>query len=403
MAAETASIVVELFPASHGDAALVRCLGPGGTTNILVDGGLQSTYDTFTKTRLAELSQDGEDLALLVVSHIDDDHIGGALALIADNGSASAPKLIGIRDVWHNSYKHLPLSGRPPTPEEVAKVHSQARHGTTSPSGNISARQGSCLAALLKRFAYPWNVAFSGGPVVSVEGAPCSIALSPSVTVTVLSPLPAHLAALSRLWRRELLRLGVDHNAVDSPDFEEAFESFLLSTLDLTDDSQLEERISSRMLTDPLPASAFREDRSVTNASSIALLITCHDLSVAMLGDALPSVIESQLPAGGTAAWDAMKVSHHGSIRNTSPSLLSSIVCKNYLISTDALRHGHPDLATMLWIATSQTQPIFHFNYDVAVARQLDEATLKARYGHSVRVARVGESIRLLLSASAAS
>jgi len=122
-----------------------------------------------------------------------------------------------------------------------------------------------------------------------------------------------------------------------------------------------------------------------------------------MLGDAVPSVIEGHLSTGGPVAWDAMKVSHHGSMRNTSPSLLGSIVCKNYLVSTDALRHGHPDLATMLWIAASQTQAIFHFNYDVPVARQLDEATLKARYGHSVHVAGIGESLRLVLSGAALS
>ncbi|WP_244077728.1 hypothetical protein, partial [Aeromonas caviae] len=45
--------------------------------------------------------------------------------------------------------------------------------------------------------------------------------------------------------------------------------------------------------------------------------------------------------------FDAIKVSHHGSLHNTNVELLSLIDAPIYLISSDGSRHGHPDFEVL--------------------------------------------------------
>ena len=44
---------------------------------------------------------------MLIVTHIDNDHIGGIIELLKENGSDMDSKIIRIRNIWHNSYRHL--------------------------------------------------------------------------------------------------------------------------------------------------------------------------------------------------------------------------------------------------------------------------------------------------------
>ena len=50
-----------------------------------------------------QLRNDGKAIDLLVVTHIDNDHIGGIIELLKENGSNENPHIIEIRNIWHNS------------------------------------------------------------------------------------------------------------------------------------------------------------------------------------------------------------------------------------------------------------------------------------------------------------
>jgi glyoxylase-like metal-dependent hydrolase (beta-lactamase superfamily II) len=145
---DSETLQVEMFPAAHGDAFLLRHVDGTGATNILVDAGLATTYRQAIKPRLLELASAKESLDLFIVTHIDSDHIEGALDFIADNGPSATPNVISVRDVWHNSYRHLPFEGRPATPDEIRRVREQAYSPAVSGPGEITARQGTTLAAL---------------------------------------------------------------------------------------------------------------------------------------------------------------------------------------------------------------------------------------------------------------
>lgn len=96
------------------------------------------------------------------------------------------------------------------------------------------------------------------------------------------------------------------------------------------------------------PARSIEND--VFNSSSIAFLLKLIDCSILLLGDSRPEiVIESLKKLGKTnknkLVVDYVKVSHHGSINNTSCELLDLIDCDNYIISTNGgnSTHMHPD------------------------------------------------------------
>ena len=75
-------VSIEFFPASVGDSILIRCFSRDDTLNILVDGGVKETYKNQIESRLQNLKSEGQKLDLVVITHIDTDHIGGILELL---------------------------------------------------------------------------------------------------------------------------------------------------------------------------------------------------------------------------------------------------------------------------------------------------------------------------------
>jgi glyoxylase-like metal-dependent hydrolase (beta-lactamase superfamily II) len=94
---------IEMLPARHGDALWIEYGDPDTPRRILIDGGPRSRA---TMDRLRELLDErssatvsGEpDIELIVVTHIDADHISGILDLFKQRDVAFTP-----RDVWFNA------------------------------------------------------------------------------------------------------------------------------------------------------------------------------------------------------------------------------------------------------------------------------------------------------------
>jgi hypothetical protein len=102
-------ITVDMLPRSTA----TRCSSRGGTKKaphrMLIDAGLGSAFPE-VKSKLE--SFDG-DVDLFVVTHVDTDHIGGAVKLLRDTTLVRA-----LRQVWFNG---------PPAPREVQQVPRPAR------------------------------------------------------------------------------------------------------------------------------------------------------------------------------------------------------------------------------------------------------------------------------------
>ncbi len=98
-------IEIEVLPANEGDCILITI--EKEDIHILIDGGTAETYRNYLKTRLIQLKNEGKVIDLLIVTHIDNDHIGGIIELLKENGSDMDSKIIRIKNIWHNSYRHL--------------------------------------------------------------------------------------------------------------------------------------------------------------------------------------------------------------------------------------------------------------------------------------------------------
>jgi beta-lactamase superfamily II metal-dependent hydrolase len=349
-----------MLPAGHGDSLLVSYGEPGSPHYVLIDGGPYYAYRNkqfvernTLSARVKRLVDVGGRLELMVITHVDADHIEAAVRLLGNR-----PSGLDIQDVWFNAWKHL----------------------TPSPDDLLGPVQGEMLSALIQREGSPWNAAF-GSQAIAVKSGEVSppVTLPGGLQLTLLSPTPVELAALRGTWEEELRKEGLDP---DSP--EEALARLMESRLK-PDDLLGEQRPDVDMLAEE----PFESDDSPTNGSSIAFIAEFEGKRCLFAGDAHPSVLEASvrtlLDEQGESRLhlDAFKISHHGSKGNLSPDLLELLACERYLISTNGSYFDHPDEEAIARIvAHGDGGPVLCFNYRSEKNAVWDDAVLKGEYGY---------------------
>src|SRR5215471_2468161 len=100
---------LEALQANDGDCFLLHYGSHEEPKIILIDGGPKTIYKTILKKRLDELRGNGTlDLRMVMVSHIDLDHITGILDLFKSlNELRAGDKPFRIRSLWHNSFEEM--------------------------------------------------------------------------------------------------------------------------------------------------------------------------------------------------------------------------------------------------------------------------------------------------------
>jgi glyoxylase-like metal-dependent hydrolase (beta-lactamase superfamily II) len=74
---------IDMQPAREGDCLWVEYGDPARPRRILIDGGRRSAY-TELKKRFADLPRGQREFELLILSHMDADHIEGLLELATE-------------------------------------------------------------------------------------------------------------------------------------------------------------------------------------------------------------------------------------------------------------------------------------------------------------------------------
>lgn len=315
---------IKFLPAFNGDCILISFEYEGNKKNILIDGGVPRTYIRHLKPELEKIVQNGENIDLLIVTHIDDDHIGGIKELYQDTELNKD----FIKEVWFNSGDLL--SDHFNTERDASRAVEIIKDNQTA----MSVGQGVTLEKALKKEKGNWvqNLIRVSDNKINFIG----------LSITVLSPSGEGLQKLHKHWETETdtkVKMSEDHDDFHIPI------------------SELVER-------------KFNEDKAIPNGSSIALLIEKDNKSILLLGDAHPSIIANSLIKLGLASkenqlkLDLVKVSHHASKGNTSPKLLSLIECGRFVISTDGSKHGLPDKEAIARIIDSHPNATFYFNYN---------------------------------------
>jgi hypothetical protein len=363
-----------MYPAKNGDAFLLKA----NKENILIDGGYMKTFDNYILSDLQELNTKGECLDLVITTHIDADHIRGVIKLLSKNGSSSEPKIIPIQHIWHNSLRALtsPYSSTPQT-EDIELLEAINRRGhpqedikDSSSVKEISAKEGSTLASLIHSGGYLWNGG-DGTKSISIDNTK-SLPLHDG-SISVLTPSQKRLDGLLKSWKKELQRYGYKGAIGSGEIIEDAFEfSFEHQQKQAKSAPTLLSSGRQKKLSD-----IYEPDTLIANGSSIGTIIELGGVRILMLADAwaedvLESLQKYQL-MGHSMIFDAIKISHHGSLHNTSPELLQVIDAPIYFISSNGSRYDHPDIEVLIEIIDrpANFSRTLLFNYSTPASKEI--------------------------------
>ncbi len=224
----------------------------------------------------------------------------------------------------------------------------------------ISARQGNSLAQTLRNGGYRWNAGDGDTPVG--EDGISSLSL-PQAEFKILGPTRARRDGLKKWWVAEIRRMGV---VGPLKDLDDVFE-FLCAHENCAPREQLISESDANL------EQVCAPDDSVTNGSSISLMVEIEAKRILLLGDSWAEDAVAALSPVGESIFDAVKISHHGSMHNTSPGLLKIVDSPHYFISTNGDGHEHPDFAVLKGIVDrpAKFRRTLHFNYVTPASSKL--------------------------------
>ena len=391
-------ICIEMFPARCGDCFLVR-LSNG--KNIVIDMGYRDTYINYLKNRLISLREEGQCIDLLIITHIDKDHIEGAIEFIKENGDAKRPKIIEVKEVWHNSYRHLQFKK-----EKIDKISNEENEILKNIINNneskdsaqnkeydsVSAIQGSTLSGYLYKYGYLdnlWNKSFNSN-AVNLDYK--NTVYLDDVKLRILSPNTNKLERLAKLWHRELKRSKLDFNLSDEEIFDDAYEMYMKNLIDEVEQEEYQDisynKKKSKSLNKIIKDEIIQnmKDNSKSNGASIAFILEYKRKNVLFLGDAHEDIVISEIEKEKIYKFNAIKVSHHGSIKNNY-KWIDSIKSNFYLISTNGEKHSHPDNEFIAKLIVSNNhKKRLCFNYSLGVCLELEELNTKKDYGYIMEI-----------------
>ena len=360
-------VEIRSYPAKNGDAFLLKATD--STFAMLVDGGYADTFQQYIKADLKSLAASGRVLSVVVATHVDADHISGLLSFFRSNGRADAPAIIPVREVLHNSLRSLAAPPRSPTSltsEDLTLLREIRRRGYPPPIlptdsiQEISARQGSSLAEFLRAGGYRWN---TRDGTLAASGDKLNALRLPNVRLGILGPSRLRLDALKKWWISGIRRFGVTGSLEGLDD---VFE--FLCAHEVADPG-----VHALASSDGELADVYFPDDSITNGSSISFLLEIGGLRLLFLGDAWAEDIVTALKNDGPTVFDAIKIAHHGSARNTSPELLGLVDSPHFFIPTNGEGYQHPDFAVLKAIVDRPAtfRRTLHFNYSTPASRRL--------------------------------
>lgn len=322
-------MIVKIFPAYNGDFILIKNRIGDKMHNIIIDGGTPKTYASSFLNQIELLQQAGEDVDLLVTTHIDDDHIGGIVSYFSDESSDK--KL--LKKAWFNSGKMLTDHfGSKTDPKRRVKIIPK---GTIS----MSVPQGQSLEAALEMLAIWKHPLLISGHQETIEG----------IELQVLSPSLEALSMLNKKWETE------------------KSDTILMSS-NKHDDFPIDIK--------KLVTRDFKQDGAIPNGSSIAFLAATGNRKALFLADSYPSTVIASLKRLAYSKdkklkLDMVKVSHHASKGNTSTELLEMIDCRRFVVSTDGSKHGLPDKEAIARIIHQFPNCTVYFNYKNEVTQSI--------------------------------
>lgn len=349
----TEFFTLEAVPARYGDCLLLHYGTSDDPGLALIDGGPDQVWKPFLEKRLASIQKrrgDDFQIDLLMVSHIDDDHVLGVGEF---TGAWRSAKTAGekwpypVKQAWFNSFERISNS------KTLGAVTASVTASTGAATLNeidldrpeiknpnkdearaglkvlASVNNGNKVRKDLEALRVPINRGFAGDLVRPGGGPSVPFKLGPELTLHVAAPLSKQLEKLQLMFARKL---------------------------------------------EPEDALAAYTDGSVPNLSSIAAIASYKGKTMLLTGDARGDYLieglkaEGLLAEGGTLHVDILKMPHHGSDRNVDPAFFTTITADHYVASADGT-FGNPDRPTLEMLIDRRGKEaayIIHLTYPLA-------------------------------------
>jgi beta-lactamase superfamily II metal-dependent hydrolase len=324
---------LDVLRAHKGDCLMLHYGSKNDPHLWLIDGGPGDTYLPQLKPRLeavhaAREIEEGEPLPVdvVMVSHIDDDHINGILQLTKEQRNATADLRLDVTSLWYNSFDDL-LGTRPGeltagtvTASILAGIDPVAAFTGINVGEEVelqtievlsSVPQGRTLRDDAKALKWKPNDKFKGQLIMAAAAAkPVTM---DGLTVTVVGPMQPELQ-----------------------DLQDEHDKWVKANQD-------------KIKMAPEAMLAAFVDASVPNLSSIVVLVECKDKAILLTGDARGDKIMEGLDLVGKPGplhVDILKVPHHGSSNNMETSFFERVTADHYVFSGDG-KHGNPERETL--------------------------------------------------------
>lgn len=340
---------LEALPAQYGDCLLLHYGTDAKPGLVLIDGGPGGVWEDSLEPRLKALaaSRAGFKINLMMVSHIDDDHVVG---LVDFTGAwlkhpAGQPWPYPVREAWHNSFERVSnakdlnavkasvtaSAGAASIDEvdldEAGIEDSEGRRDALKVLASVT--KGKRLRDELVTLGVPSNTGFAGHLIRPGQGPSVPYKLGPELKLHIVAPLADQLTALQGEFAKEL--------KADA-------------------------------------ALAAYTDSSIPNLSSIAAIAKFKGKTILLTGDARGDYLkeglkkEGQLDANGKLHVDIFKLPHHGSDRNIAADFFRDVTADHYVASADGT-FVNPDRPTMEMLIDARGKAAvytIHLTYDLA-------------------------------------
>ena len=357
------AFTLEALQAKHGDALLLHW---GDDRLAVIDGGPSGVFRASVRPRLEAIQQERDvktlPIRLLMVSHIDDDHIHGVLDMtryLADLDKEKKPRPWKIDTLWHNAFDDV-VGNVEPLSKALGAAVAPVANGDPVPAGLAMDRysalvlasvpQGKQLRADARALKLPVNRPFKG-----LVWAPAKekrqVELDDGLTFTIVGPLEAQVKELQKDWDKKLAAMKKKKSAAEAQAIAAAF-----------------------------------VDKSVYNLSSVVVLATRKKRTMLLTGDArgdylLDGLRAAKLMKNDTIHVDLLKVPHHGSDRNVDDDFFRRITADRYVISADG-KHDNPDPKMLRMLTTARGKDeytIYLTNHVPAVDKFFEADQAKGR------------------------
>lgn len=313
---------LRVVQAKFGDCLIVIYGTQSNPKYLLIDGGPGGVYPNHLRPELEKINASGGELELIVLSHIDGDHIVGLINLLEElkeqHVDEVAP-IIKVHGLWMNAFSNS-IDRNNQLAQAVQSLFSHVQNlQSTMPEGELAFKsipQGNTLIRNAMILGIPVN-AVVNSEVLCAETIPDSLIMD-NISLTIIGPNEGNLKKLEEEWKKWIRKNEAKIMMADAE----------------------------------IMANA---DKSVPNLSSIMFLMESEGKTILFTGDGRGDFIlqgleqKGLMNEEGKIHVDVFKVPHHGSIRNATKEFFEKVTADIYILSGDG-HHGNPELETMKWI-----------------------------------------------------